>query len=79
MSNKSISYGALALVLSCTGLSFQSALAQNDDAIEEIVTIGSRNAANPRSAADSTVPIDVIDGEQFSAFAGAADITGVAF
>ena len=52
----------------------ESALAQ-DDAIEEIVTIGSRNANKPRSAADSTVPIDVIDGDQFNAPGGTADLT----
>ncbi len=73
MSKKSISYGALALVLSCSGLTFQSALAQ-DDAIEEIVTIGSRSA-KPRSASDSTVPIDVISADDFSAVGNTADIT----
>ena len=52
----------------------ESALAQ-DDTIEEIVTIGSRNANKPRSAADSTVPIDVIDGDQFNALGGTADLT----
>lgn len=44
MSKKTISYGALALVLGCSGLTFQSALAQDDEAIEEVVTIGSRSA-----------------------------------
>ncbi|MCP4301105.1 MAG: TonB-dependent receptor [Gammaproteobacteria bacterium] len=75
MCKKSFSFGALALVLSCSGLTFQSAMAQDDEAIEEVVTIGSRNAARPRSAADSTVPIDVIDGDQFNALGGTADIT----
>jgi len=75
MSKKSISYGALALVLSCSGLTFQSALAQDSDAIEEVVTIGSRNAAKPRSAADSTVPIDVIDGDTFNSLGSTADLT----
>ena len=75
MSKKSISYGALALVLSCSGLAFQSALAQDSDAIEEVVTIGSRNAAKPRSAADSTVPIDVIDGDTFNSLGSTADLT----
>ena len=73
MSKKTFSYGALALVLCCSGLSFQSALAQ-DEEIEEIVTIGSRSA-KPRSAADSTVPIDVINGEDFNALGGGADLT----
>ena len=75
MSKKTISYGALALVLSCSGLTFQSALAQDDDTIEEVVTIGSRNAARPRSASDSTVPIDVIDGDSFNAMGNTADLT----
>jgi len=74
MSKKTISYGALALVLSCSGLTFQSALAQDDESIEEVVTIGSRSA-KPRSAADSTVPIDVIGGEEFNAIGGTADLT----
>jgi len=74
MSKKTISYGALALVLSCSGLTFQSALAQDDETIEEVVTIGSRSA-KPRSASDSTVPIDVISGDDFSALGGTADLT----
>ena len=74
MFKKSISYGALALVLSCSGLTFQSAMAQDDEAIEEIKTIGSRSA-KPRSAADSTVPVDVIGGDDFNSVGGTADLT----
>jgi iron complex outermembrane receptor protein len=74
MSKRSISYGALALVLSCSGLTFQSALAQDDEAIEEVITIGSRSA-KPRSASDSTVPIDVINAEDFSSVGSTADLT----
>jgi iron complex outermembrane receptor protein len=74
MSKKTISYGALALVLSCSGLTFQSALAQDDEMIEEIITIGSRSA-KPRSASDSTVPIDVISAEDFSSVGSTADVT----
>jgi iron complex outermembrane receptor protein len=74
MNKKSISYGALAVVLSCAGLSFQSALAQDDGAIEEIITIGSRNM-KPRSASDSTVPVDVISGDEFNNLGGTADVT----
>lgn len=42
-----------------------SALAQgaNDDAIEEIITTGTRRAE--RSASDSAVPIDVVSGQEF--------------
>ncbi len=74
MSKKTISYGALALVLSCSGLTFQSALAQDDEMIEEIITIGSRSS-KPRSASDSTVPIDVISAEDFSSVGSTADVT----
>ena len=74
MCKKSISYGALALVLCCSGLTFQTAFAQDDEAIEEITTIGSRSA-KPRSASDSTVPIDVIGGDDFNAVGGTADLT----
>ena len=74
MFKKSISYGAFALVLSCSGLTFQSAMAQDDEAIEEIKTIGSRSA-KPRSASDSTVPVDVIGGDDFNSVGGTADLT----
>jgi iron complex outermembrane receptor protein len=49
-------------------------VAQGDEVIEEIVTIGTRSA-KPRSAADSTVPIDVISGDDFNDLGGTADIT----
>jgi iron complex outermembrane receptor protein len=49
-------------------------IAQGDDVIEEIVTVGTRSA-KPRSAADSTVPIDVISGDDFNSLGGTADIT----
>ena len=74
MSKKTISYGALALVLSCSGLTLQSALAQDDEVIEEIITVGSRSA-KPRSASDSTVPIDVISGDDFNSVGSTADLT----
>ena len=41
----------------------QQTLAQEDEAIEEIITTGTRRA--DRSASDSPVPIDVISGENF--------------
>ena len=49
-------------------------LAQESEAIEEIVTLGHRSA-KPRSAADSTVPIDVLSAEEFNRVGNAADIT----
>jgi len=51
-----------------------TAMAQDDEVIEEVVTIGSRSM-KPRSAADSTVPIDVISGDKFNNLGGAADLT----
>ena len=67
--------GALAAVVASAGLSSQVALAQADDEVyEEIVTIGTRSA-KPRSARDSTVPIDVISGDEFNALGGTADLT----
>lgn len=75
MNKQSYSCGAFAVALIASGFTFQSALAQNDGAIEEVVTIGSRNASKPRSASDSTVPIDVIDGDSFDALGSTADLT----
>ena len=73
--NKNWRYiGAFAAVAASAGLSSQVAVAQSDDVIEEIVTIGSRSM-KPRSAADSTVPIDVISGDEFNNLAGTTDIT----
>ena len=50
---------------------------QNEEslAIEEIITVGSRNAAKPRSASDSPVPIDVLDAESFNSLGSTADLT----
>ncbi len=72
---RSCSFGALALAVCCSGLSFQSAYAQDDEAIEEVVTIGSRNAGKPRSAGDSPVPVDVINADDFGAMGNTADLT----
>ena len=47
----------------------------SDEVIEEIVTTGSRNAAKPRTASDSTVPIDVINDEDFNSLGSTADLT----
>lgn len=74
MNRKTISFAALATVLASTGVPLQTAVAQDADMIEEIVTLGTRSA-KPRSAADSTVPIDVISGEDFNAMGGTADLT----
>ncbi len=74
----------LAVLLSAAGLVSPPADAQTQqqagsqgkakDVIEEIITTGTRSA-KPRSAADSTVPIDVIGGEEFNSLGAAADLT----
>lgn len=43
-------------------------------ALEEVITTGTRSS-RPRSAADSTVPVDVFSGEDFNAYGGTADLT----
>jgi iron complex outermembrane receptor protein len=48
--------------------------AGDDLVIEEVITTGTRSA-KPRSAADSTVPIDVLSGDDFNAYGGTADLT----
>jgi iron complex outermembrane receptor protein len=42
--------------------------------LEEVITTGTRSS-RPRTAADSTVPVDVLSGEDFNAFGGTADLT----
>jgi len=76
MNKKLLSLGALATVLSSTGLAVQTAVAQDDadGFIEEIVTTGTRSA-KPRSAGDSPVPVDVINADDFTAFGNTADLT----
>ncbi len=74
MARNSIYFSILAGALSVSGLSVQSAVAQDDELMEEIIATGTRSA-KPRSAADSPVPIDVIGGEDFNQVAGTADLT----
>ncbi|MDJ0709435.1 MAG: TonB-dependent receptor [Woeseiaceae bacterium] len=78
MKRTSVSFGVMAAVLATGGLSLQTAVAQDDGAsgefIEEIVTTGSRSA-KPRSAGDSTVPVDVINANDFTAMGNTADLT----
>ena len=42
--------------------------------LEEVITTGTRSK-RPRTAADSTVPVDVLSGDDFNAFGGQADLT----
>lgn len=64
----------IAAVAAGMGLVQGPAYAADSGVIEEIITIGTRNV-KPRSAADSTVPIDVISGDDFNALGNSADIT----
>jgi iron complex outermembrane receptor protein len=61
-----------ALVLPSVVIAQQDA---SDEVIEEVITVGSRNAAKPRTASDSPVPIDVLDAENFNAMGSTADLT----
>lgn len=46
----------------------------NEGVLEEVITTGTRSS-RPRTAADSTVPIDVLSGDDFNAYGGTADLT----
>jgi iron complex outermembrane receptor protein len=48
--------------------------ASDDDAIEEVITTGTRSA-KPRSAGDSPVPVDVISADDLEALGNTADLT----
>ena len=70
-SERSLSYLALCALI----IAFEPpVLAQESEAIEEVITLGHRHA-KPRSAADSTVPIDVFSAEVFNRVGNTADIT----
>lgn len=47
---------------------------ENEGILEEVITTGTRSS-RPRTAADSTVPVDVLSGEDFNAYGGTADLT----
>ena len=49
-------------------------VAAGDEDIEEVVVIGSRSR-EPRTAAESTVPIDVLNSEELASFGNIADLT----
>ncbi len=74
MNKKTLSLAVLTAALVGSGLSFQTAFAQDDELIEEIVTTGSRSG-KARSAGDSPVPVDVISAEDFGALGNTADLT----
>jgi len=66
----------VAVAVSAVVASAQPAFAQGGEAIEleEVVIMGSRSN-KPRSATDSTVPVDVFSEAEISAFGNQADIT----
>ena len=66
--------GLVTAVALAMGLTATQTYAADNEVIEEVITIGTRSA-KPRTAADSTVPIDVISGEDFNALGSTADIT----
>lgn len=76
MNRKAFPFAALTVALAGGALLPHASIAQDesDELIEEIVTLGSRSA-KPRSASDSTVPIDVIGGDDFNAMGNTADLT----
>jgi len=61
-------------VAASIGLVHSPSYAADNEVIEEVITIGTRSA-KPRTAADSTVPIDVINAEDFNALGSTADLT----
>ena len=64
---------AIAVALVVSGFGPATTMAQ-DDVLEEIVTTGSRSA-KPRTASDSTAPIDVISQADMEALGNTADLT----
>ncbi|MGI9296020.1 MAG: TonB-dependent receptor plug domain-containing protein [Pseudomonadales bacterium] len=71
--------GVVAAVAAVVGIFSQVTLAQPEDeaedlVLEEVITIGTRSQ-KPRSVSDSTVPVDVISGEDFNALGSTADLT----
>lgn len=70
--SKKLLMGVSGVALSFTATT--TVIAQDNEVIEEVVTIGSRSAKS-RSATDSPVPVDVIGGNDFNSTGNAADIT----
>ncbi len=66
-------FGALALLAGASSIADAQTATTASDVLEEIVVIGTRRPG--RSAAESTAPIDVISGEDFSQVGNTGDIT----
>lgn len=66
---------AVASAAICVPMQATVAQESEDELIEEVVTIGSRNTAKPRTASDSPVPIDVLNADDFNALGSTADLT----
>ena len=66
----------LAVAAAAIGLPAQTTVAQEseDELIEEVITTGTRSA-KPRTASDSPVPVDVLNGEDFNSLGSTADLT----
>ena len=65
---------AAAVALAVSATFPLTSVAQDDEAIEEVVTVGSRSA-KPRSAGDSPVPVDILSADDLSAMGNTADLT----
>ena len=65
---------AAAVALAVSASFPMTTMAQDDEVIEEVVTVGTRSAT-PRTAADSTVPIDVVNNDDLNAMGNTADLT----
>ena len=76
MSKKHVYLAAILAPVTIVGSGQQAAMAQQDggEVMEEIITIGTRSV-RPRSAADSPVPVDVINADDFVAIGNSADLT----
>ncbi len=65
---------ALVTVAASIAFTVESQQVASNDTIEEVVTIGSRSQ-KPRTATDSTVPVDVFSETELSSFGNQADLT----
>ncbi len=74
LNTKRLMIGVSSIAMMAAALPASAQDADTDVELEEIVTVGSRSV-KPRSATDSTVPVDVIGGEQFNSLGNGADIT----
>jgi len=68
----SLMVAASAMVM--TGISAPSMAQDGEEAVEQLVVLGSRSS-KPRTSTDSPVPVDVISADDFNSIGNAADLT----